>query len=94
MGLTNQVSHAHSRYDSFHKDVPLDLFAEPLALHSGVIWTALSIDYPGHSFSHLGIFYGEFLLLRFYDLMNIIVHRGAQWSFTKPRFAEQFQRDL
>jgi len=28
-------------------------------LSSGIIWTALNIDYPGHSFSHLGIFYGE-----------------------------------
>lgn len=36
-----------------------DMHAEPLQLTSGVIWTALSIDYPGHSFSHLGIFWGE-----------------------------------
>jgi len=35
------------------------LQAEPLELTSGVIWTALNIDYPGHSFSHLGIFFGE-----------------------------------
>ena len=39
-------------------DFCLDLVAEPLALPSGVIWTALSIDYPGHSFSHLGVFFG------------------------------------
>jgi len=31
---------------------------EPLSLTSGVIWTALNIDYPGHSFSHLGVFRG------------------------------------
>ena len=37
----------------------LDMFANPLQLTSGVIWTALNIDYPGHSFSHLGIFWGE-----------------------------------
>ena len=36
-----------------------DMAAEPLQLTSGVIWTALNIDYPGHSFSHLGIFWGE-----------------------------------
>lgn len=27
-------------------------------MSSGVIWTALNIDYPGHSFSHLGVFFG------------------------------------
>ncbi len=25
----------------------------------GVIWQALNIDYPGHSYSHLGIYYGS-----------------------------------
>lgn len=29
------------------------------SLFSGVIWTGLNIDYPGHSFSHLGVFYGK-----------------------------------
>ena len=28
------------------------------ALFGGVIWTGLNIDYPGHSFSHIGLFYG------------------------------------
>lgn len=37
----------------------LDLRAEPLTLQSGVIWTALNVDYPGHSFSHLGFFFGK-----------------------------------
>ena len=27
-------------------------------LFGGVIWTALNIDYPGHSFEHIGLFYG------------------------------------
>lgn len=36
-----------------------DMHADSLQLTSGVIWTALNIDYPGHSFSHLGIFWGE-----------------------------------
>jgi len=38
-----------------------DMYAESLQLTSGVIWTALNIDYPGHSFSHLGIFWGEYI---------------------------------
>ena len=28
-------------------------------LFNGVIWTALNVDYPGHSFDHIGLFYGE-----------------------------------
>jgi glycosylphosphatidylinositol transamidase len=33
--------------------------AQKLALApQGVVWNALNIDYPGHSFSHLGIYYG------------------------------------
>lgn len=28
-----------------------------------MIWTALNIDYPGHSFSHLGLFFGKLLIL-------------------------------
>ena len=31
-------------------------------LFGGVIWTGLNIDYPGHSFSHLGVFYGDYHL--------------------------------
>uniref|UniRef100_D8PVN0 Gaa1-domain-containing protein n=1 Tax=Schizophyllum commune (strain H4-8 / FGSC 9210) TaxID=578458 RepID=D8PVN0_SCHCM len=34
-----------------------NLVAEPLELSSGVIWTALNVDYPGHSFSHLGLYF-------------------------------------
>ncbi|KAL1729247.1 Gaa1-like protein [Schizophyllum commune] len=34
-----------------------NLIAEPLELSSGVIWTALNVDYPGHSFSHLGLYF-------------------------------------
>jgi glycosylphosphatidylinositol transamidase len=32
------------------------------SLFSGIVWTALNIDYPGHSFSHLGLFYGKLTL--------------------------------
>lgn len=38
-----------------------DMHADSLQLTSGVIWTALNIDYPGHSFSHLGIFWGKYV---------------------------------
>jgi glycosylphosphatidylinositol transamidase len=43
---------------------------EELEASPGVIWTALNIDYPGHSFSHLGAFHGkqvEFRSLAFID---------------------------
>ncbi|GJE90712.1 Gaa1-domain-containing protein [Phanerochaete sordida] len=42
---------------SYHGVTQGNLVAEPLQLSSGVIWTALNIDYPGHSFSHLGVFF-------------------------------------
>jgi glycosylphosphatidylinositol transamidase len=28
------------------------------SLFRGVVWTGLNIDYPGHSFSHIGLYYG------------------------------------
>ena len=37
----------------------IDLDVQPLEFMSGVIWTSLNIDYPGHSFSHLGVFHGK-----------------------------------
>ncbi|TCD68916.1 Glycosyl phosphatidyl inositol protein transamidase complex subunit [Steccherinum ochraceum] len=42
---------------TYYGEEPSNLIAEPLTLPSGVIWVALNIDYPGHSFSHLGIFF-------------------------------------
>lgn len=39
-------------------DRVIGLVTEPLEFQSGVVWTALNIDYPGHSFSHLGLFFG------------------------------------
>ena len=36
----------------------VDLIADVLTLPHGVVWTALNIDYHGHSFSHLGVFRG------------------------------------
>ncbi|KAH8107140.1 Gaa1-domain-containing protein [Cristinia sonorae] len=42
---------------TYYGESPSNLVAEPLKLPSGVIWVALNIDYPGHSFSHLGVFF-------------------------------------
>ncbi|ESK94596.1 gpi-anchor transamidase [Moniliophthora roreri MCA 2997] len=42
---------------AYHGSSQDNLSFENLDLSSGVIWTALNIDYPGHSFSHLGIFH-------------------------------------
>ena len=37
-----------------------DLVAGELTgLQTGVIWTAICVDYPGHSFEHLGLYFGE-----------------------------------
>lgn len=49
-------------------------------LFPGVVWTALNIDYPGHSFSHLGIFYeGVNGRLPNQDVPNTIGH-VAKWA--------------
>lgn len=50
-----------------------DLEVQPLKLVSGTIWTALNIDYPGHSFSHLGAFHGISLIIMstFHDINTI-----------------------
>ncbi|ODN72678.1 hypothetical protein L202_08117 [Cryptococcus amylolentus CBS 6039] len=34
-----------------------DFMEEFSSLFSGKVWTGVNIDYPGHSFSHLGLFY-------------------------------------
>lgn len=40
-----------------------DLIAGDLVgLQTGVIWTAICVDYPGHSFEHLGLYFGELRL--------------------------------
>ncbi|KAI0321662.1 Gaa1-domain-containing protein [Amylostereum chailletii] len=52
----NYLDGMHAWASSYHGVTQSNLAAEPLTLSSGVIWTALNIDYPGHSFSHLGFF--------------------------------------
>ncbi|KAF8623453.1 hypothetical protein AX15_006239 [Amanita polypyramis BW_CC] len=47
----------HAWLSAYHGNLQSNLQVQPLNLSSGVIWTALNIDYPGHSFSHLGLFY-------------------------------------
>ncbi|KAH9993783.1 Gaa1-like protein [Russula vinacea] len=46
----------HAWLSAYHRPSNTDLDVEPLSITSGVVWTALNIDYPGHSFSHLGVF--------------------------------------
>ncbi|TFK55129.1 Gaa1-domain-containing protein [Heliocybe sulcata] len=46
----------HAWLSTYHGSVQSNLHADPLIPSSGVIWTALNIDYPGHSFSHIGLF--------------------------------------
>lgn len=36
-----------------------DLHADPLPLTTGPIWAAVNLDYPHHSFSHIGLYFGE-----------------------------------
>ncbi|BGP20023.1 Glycosyl phosphatidyl inositol protein transamidase complex subunit [Rhodosporidiobolus nylandii] len=45
--------------DAYHGYGQSNLQAEPLKLTTGPIWAALNLDYPHHSFSHVGIYYGE-----------------------------------
>jgi glycosylphosphatidylinositol transamidase len=57
----HRPSDARKLFDVFKDDIlsrHVDLDVESLSITSGVIWTALNIDYPGHSFSHLGVFRG------------------------------------
>ncbi|KAI0636993.1 Gaa1-domain-containing protein [Trametes polyzona] len=56
---------------TYHGETQPNMKADPLNLQSGVIWTALNVDYPGHSFSHLGLFFeGLNGRLPNQDLMN------------------------
>ncbi|BGP43392.1 Glycosyl phosphatidyl inositol protein transamidase complex subunit [Rhodotorula kratochvilovae] len=48
---------AQAWLDSYHGVGQSNLRAEPLRLTTGAIWAALNLDYPHHSFSHIGIYY-------------------------------------
>ncbi|KAG8709985.1 Glycosyl phosphatidyl inositol protein transamidase complex subunit [Ceratobasidium sp. 394] len=47
----------HAWLSAYHGFEHANVVTQPLELLSGVIWTALCIDYPGHSFSHLGVYF-------------------------------------
>jgi hypothetical protein len=70
-----------------------EIEAEPLILApQGVIWAAINIDYPGHSFSHLGLYYGERLILRLVldrSLLSFLrKSRGGKWCPPESRSTE------
>ncbi|GAA5820224.1 hypothetical protein JCM3770_006066 [Rhodotorula araucariae] len=48
---------AQAWLDSYHGVGQSNLDAEKLRLTTGAIWAALNLDYPHHSFSHIGIYY-------------------------------------
>jgi len=61
--------------NAYHGHPQDNMEAEPLQISSGTIWTALNIDYPCHSFSHLGVFFeGSNGRLPNQDLINSL-HR-------------------
>ncbi|KAH7929712.1 Gaa1-domain-containing protein [Leucogyrophana mollusca] len=67
----NYLDGMHAWLNAYHGTIPSNLETEPLEHTSGSIWTALNIDYSGHSFSHLGIFFeGLNGRLPNQDLMN------------------------
>lgn len=60
----------------------------------GVIWTALNIDYPGHSFSHLGLYYeGINGALPNQDLVNTVAHI-SQYTAGAPVRLHSVSADL
>ncbi|CEL51826.1 GPI transamidase component gaa1 OS=Schizosaccharomyces pombe (strain 972 / ATCC 24843) GN=gaa1 PE=3 SV=1 [Rhizoctonia solani AG-1 IB] len=65
----------HAWLSAYHGFDHANIETQPLTLLSGVIWTALCIDYPGHSFSHLGVYF-EGLNGRFpnQDLLNSVLN--------------------
>ncbi|KAJ7940430.1 Gaa1-like protein [Mycena leptocephala] len=70
--------------NAYHGETQSNLQADELELASGVIWTALNIDYPGHSFSHLGIFHeGINGRLPNQDLLNSF-HYISKWTGGVP----------
>ncbi|GAA5936961.1 hypothetical protein JCM1841_003932 [Sporobolomyces salmonicolor] len=48
---------AQAWLDSYHAFGQSNLRTDPLTLTTGPIWAALNLDYPHHSFSHIGLFY-------------------------------------
>ncbi|KAF8447520.1 Gaa1-like protein [Boletus edulis BED1] len=53
----NYLDGIHAWLNAYHGTIPQNLDTDLLELTSGVIWNALNVDYSGHSFSHLGVFF-------------------------------------
>ncbi|KAN0076921.1 Gaa1-like, GPI transamidase component domain containing protein [Tylopilus felleus] len=53
----NYFDGTYAWLNAYHGTIPQNLDTDLLELTSGVIWNALNIDYGGHSFSHLGVFF-------------------------------------
>ncbi|KAI9570458.1 Gaa1-like protein [Boletus coccyginus] len=53
----NYLDGTYAWLNAYHGTIPQNLDTDLLELTSGVIWNALNIDYSGHSFSHLGVFF-------------------------------------
>ncbi|CAE6483083.1 unnamed protein product [Rhizoctonia solani] len=65
----------HAWLSAYHGFEHANLETQPLSLLGGVIWTALCIDYPGHSFSHLGVYFeGLNGRLPNQDLLNSVLN--------------------
>ncbi|KAJ7087836.1 Gaa1-like protein [Mycena epipterygia] len=80
----NYVDGMQAWLNAYHGATQSNLQADDLELTSGVIWTALNIDYPGHSFSHLGIFHeGINGRLPNQDLLNSFQHI-SKWTGGVP----------
>ncbi|KAM0785986.1 hypothetical protein ACM66B_006804 [Microbotryomycetes sp. NB124-2] len=68
--------------NAFHGYEQSNLAEEPLSLSTGGIWAALNLDYPHHSFSHVGLFYegtnGHLTNLDFVNsAVSILKHTGV-----------------
>ncbi|KAJ7632813.1 Gaa1-like protein [Roridomyces roridus] len=80
----NHLDGMQAWLNAYHGSTQSNLQAEELELTSGVIWTALNIDYPAHSFSHLGIFHeGINGRLPNQDLLNSF-HWISKWTGGVP----------
>ncbi|KAH0827034.1 Gaa1-like protein [Lanmaoa asiatica] len=53
----NYLDGTYAWLNAYHGTIPQNLDTDLLELTSGVIWNAFNIDYSGHSFSHLGVFF-------------------------------------
>lgn len=69
--LDSQVSLTLLLFEFGLTERRIDLVADALTLTTGPIWAAVNIDYPYHSFSHVGMFYqGSNAHMANLDLVN------------------------